>query len=268
MMKDTAALADLLPAHALGALDGEDLTVVDAALRVDRELQSAAAAWQREVEQLALAAEPLQVSETTRARVLQRIAQDSAVRTKAVSVVAPARPVAPDPGNRWLLRAVAAVLAVAVAWGLSDRSNMRGEVNRLQDNLAQVSAQLAKASNEIVTLKAQSHIVASPDMHPVVLAGLEAAPASVARTFISPHDGKALFYAYSLPAPPTGKQYQLWFIADGKPVSAGVFDVDREGNGSLLVDHVAPLASIQAWAVTIEPMGGLAAPSGAMVLKG
>ena len=57
MMKDAAALADLLPAHALGALDGEDLAAVESALRVDRELQAAAAAWQREVEGLALAAE-------------------------------------------------------------------------------------------------------------------------------------------------------------------------------------------------------------------
>ena len=114
---------------------------------------------------------------------------------------------------------------------------MRAEVSRLQENLAQVSSHLAKASDEIVILKAQSHIVASPDMHPWFSPVLTPPPVRW-RALSSAHDGKALFYAYSL-APPTGKQYQLWFIADGKPVSAGVFDVDREGNGSLLVDHGA-----------------------------
>ena len=128
--------------------------------------------------------------------------------------------------------------------------------------------QLKSANVELARLESQARIVSAPDMHPIVLAGLESAPRSTGRTFVSPRDGKALFYAYGLPAAPAGKQYQLWFIADGKPVSGGVFDVDAAGNAALLVEHVAPVETIQAWAVTVEPAGGLPAPSGAMVLKG
>jgi anti-sigma-K factor RskA len=44
--------------------------------------------------------------------------------------------------------------------------------------------------------------------------------------------------------------------------------VDERGSGSLRVEHVAPAGQIQAWAVTVEPEGGVPQPTGAMVLKG
>ncbi len=328
-MSDTTALDDLLPARALGALDGEDLAALERALaspaggRTDRKappvggadrnappvggadrnappvggadrsappvggadrstppvggaslLAARAASWTREIEALALTTAPVAPSEIVRARLLQRIAQESP-RAAAAPTAAP--PVAGSAPARapWMLRAVAAVLLVVAGWGAFDRAALRRELQRLRGNDQQLAAQLAamhqqlvSANGEIVRLSIESRIVSAPDMHPVVLAGLATAPTSTARTFVSPRDGKALFYAYGLPAPPAGKQYQLWFIAGGRPVSGGVFDVDAAGNGALLVDHVSPVESIQAWAVTLEPTGGLPAPSGAMVLKG
>ncbi len=286
-MKDPAALDDLLPARALGALDGEELEAVEAALRAagpDSDFERRAATWSRVVDALADTVAPVAPSEMARTRVLQRIAAspsglaadprpapgrlaDAAQAPGAVPVVASR--------SSWLLRFAAAALLALALWGASDRSalrrelaELRGKDTELQTKLAAVHEQLTSANGEIVRLQLQARIVSAPDMHPVVLAGLATAAGSTARTFISPRDGKALFYAYGLPAVPQGKQYQLWFIAGGKPVSGGVFDVDAGGNASLLVDHVAPLASIQAWAVTLEPTGGLPSPSGAMVLKG
>ena len=61
---------------------------------------------------------------------------------------------------------------------------------------------------------------------------------------------------------------ELWFIADGTPVSAGIFEVDSQGHAMVLVEKVAPVESIDAWAVTVEPAGGVAQPTGTMVLKG
>ena len=96
-------------------------------------------------------------------------------------------------------------------------------------------------------------------MHPVVLAGLESAPSSTARTFISPRDGKALFYAYGLPAPPAGKQYQLWALDKGKPVDAGVLAAVTAAGDSL--QQMKDIASAQAFAMTIEPRGGSVNPT-------
>ena len=66
-----------------------------------------------------------------------------------------------------------------------------------------------------------------------------------------------------------GKAYQLWAIAGGNaPVSAGVFTVDAAGTGSLAVRPLPGVAVVNAFAVTLEPAGGLPAPSGEMYLLG
>jgi anti-sigma-K factor RskA len=78
-----------------------------------------------------------------------------------------------------------------------------------------------------------------------------------------------VFVATGLPAPPAGKAYQLWAIAGGNaPVSAGVFTVDASGTGSLAVRPLPGVSTVSAFAVTLEPAGGLPAPSGAMYLLG
>jgi anti-sigma-K factor RskA len=85
--------------------------------------------------------------------------------------------------------------------------------------------------------------------------------------FVDPGTGEAVFAASGLPTLPRDRTYQLWFIAGGKPVSAGIFDVGERGRGRLLVQSVPPAGAIDAWAVTVEPAGGVPQPTGAMVLK-
>jgi anti-sigma-K factor RskA len=47
-----------------------------------------------------------------------------------------------------------------------------------------------------------------------------------------------------------------------------VFNVDASGAGSLSVHPLPGVATVDAFAVTLEPAGGLPAPSGAMYLLG
>ena len=105
-----------------------------------------------------------------------------------------------------------------------------------------------------------------PGVQSVVLAGLGPSPGAKGRTYVNPSTRDALFYAFDLPSLPADKTYELWFIAAGKPVAAGTFDVDPRGTGTVRVERVND--QIQAWAVTIEPRGGVPQPTGAMVLKG
>jgi anti-sigma-K factor RskA len=69
--------------------------------------------------------------------------------------------------------------------------------------------------------------------------------------------------------PQAGKSYELWAIAGtNAPVSAGVFSVDASGTGSLAVRPLPGVSTVNAFAVTLEPAGGLPAPSGEMYLLG
>ncbi|HEX3130573.1 MAG TPA: anti-sigma factor [Thermoanaerobaculia bacterium] len=252
---------ELLPAFALGALDGEDLRELETHLAAGcEECRRQLDLWQGDVEELAASVEPVQPSEATRKRI-QRLAG------------APA-PVRRSPVTRWLQLAAAACLLIA-AGSLWRQAQLTRQLDRLgaeRDHLAREVAgldkQLGLARAESQRLAESLSIIASPGSRSIQLAGLGPTPQASGHTFVSPERGEAVFYAFHLPAPEPGKTYQLWWIQDGKPVSAGTFGVDERGSGSLRVQNVAPAGQIQAWAVTVEPEGGVPQPTGAMVLKG
>ena len=71
-----------------------------------------------------------------------------------------------------------------------------------------------------------------------------------------------------LPALPAGKVYQLWVVTAQAPVSAGLLRPDPDGRASLTVATPRDLATPVAMAVTIEPDGGVPAPTGEKFLIG
>lgn len=64
------------------------------------------------------------------------------------------------------------------------------------------------------------------------------------------------------------QQYQIWLILDGVRTSGGVFSVNEDGYGNLLVSAEQPLDSFDAFGITIEPLGGSLQPTGEKVLSG
>lgn len=63
-----------------------------------------------------------------------------------------------------------------------------------------------------------------------------------------------------LPAHDTNHQYQLWALVNGKPVDMGVFDLPANDSAAV-VKEMKPIASAQAFAVTLEPTGGSVNPT-------
>jgi anti-sigma-K factor RskA len=256
----SARIEDLLPAYALGALDGDDLRELEAHLGAGcAECRRQLDLWERDVEALAASAPPVQPSETTRARVLRL-----------------ARGTIPEPQRtaRWTFFAAAALLLLGV-WGAAGQWRLQGEVRRLTAERDRLARQVANLDREVDLARAEARqaaqalqILAAPSVRSVVLAGQKPAPRASGHTYVNPQTRDALFYAFNLPPVAADKTYQLWFIADGKPVSAGTFAVDARGAGHLRVENVSDVEDIQAWAVTVEPRGGVPQPTGEMVLKG
>jgi hypothetical protein len=147
---------------------------------------------------------------------------------------------------------------------------------RLARDVAVAEAQNARLAHDLQSAQAQSErlatamaILSAPGMRPIVLAALKAPKGAEGHTFVDPATRRAVFVAANLPQLAPDKTYELWFIADGKPVPAGTFGVDANGrSGTVEVNGVAPLDHVQAWAVTLEPLGGVPQPTGTMVLKG
>jgi anti-sigma-K factor RskA len=260
----THRLEELLPAYALDALDGDDLRELEAHLAGGcEECRRQLALWQGDLEELAATVTPVEPSEITRARVL---------RLAGSAATPPARAVA---GIPWWLTLAALVLLGLAVWGFAGQARLRGEVRRLAAARDGQAREVDRLSQEVTAARAQTaraeqalQVLAAPGVQSVALAGLGPSPGARGRAYVNPASRDALFYAFDLPALPRDKTYELWFIAAGKPVAAGTFAVDPRGAASLRVDRVADVGQIQAWAVTVEPSGGVPQPTGAMVLKG
>jgi hypothetical protein len=171
----------------------------------------------------------------------------------------------------WLATAAALLAAVSIA-GLWQT---RGQLAEMRTTLAvwqarvddaERTAQTAQAT--LVTYRRQLDVMSADDLLFVSLAGLPPAAAAQAKAFVSPSENTIIFSARDLPALPAAQVYQLWAIANGQPISAGTFVPDARGRFQLVADVPALNARPAALAVTVEPEGGVPAPTGPKYLLG
>ncbi|MBI2159751.1 MAG: anti-sigma factor [Candidatus Rokubacteria bacterium] len=129
---------------------------------------------------------------------------------------------------------------------------------RLQRDIAALEGQLA-------VYRSAAELLRDPATQIVALRGMGPSPQATGRVVWHAVNGGHLFVA-NLPAPPPGKAYELWTIGDAAPEPAGVFQVDAQGRGSHRVAPVEGGKPVKGFAVTLEPEGGMPAPTGPMVL--
>lgn len=195
-----------------------------------------------------------------RARVLGSLAPASAVprglrRDSHASVVVP-----------WLAAAAALTLAVGLgAYTAALRARVGILEGRLRDAVeraALTERQIADVRRAAADAQSQVAILVAPDVQRIDLGGQPAAPQASARAFWSRSRG-LVFTASNLPALPTGKVYQLWVLSrQPAPISAGLLRPGDGGRVSTTFDTPVDLPQPTGMAVTIEPEGGVAAPSG------
>jgi anti-sigma-K factor RskA len=113
-----------------------------------------------------------------------------------------------------------------------------------------------------------ARILASPDTVTIKLAGTgDAADAAGFVKYNGPL-GVILYSAEQLPALPAQKTYQMWLVpTSGAPISAGIFHPEDSLRG-LLSAQVPANTKPKAFAVTVEPAGGMPQPTGPKVLLG
>jgi anti-sigma-K factor RskA len=77
-----------------------------------------------------------------------------------------------------------------------------------------------------------------------------------------------VFTASNLPALPGGRTYQVWVVVPAGPISAGLIEPDASGRALGVFRTPPDIPTPVAVAVTIEPAGGVPAPTGERVLVG
>ena len=111
-----------------------------------------------------------------------------------------------------------------------------------------------------------SDVLAAPDLVRFNVTSGETTPRAYAQMLWSRSRG-LVFSGSRVPAAPAGSTYQAWLLTSGEPVSAGLFVPDAAGRVMLVAqDPPRVPRSVVGVAVTVEPAGGRAAPSGPTLL--
>ncbi len=173
----------------------------------------------------------------------------------------------------WGWLAAAAALIAAVGLGVY-ANGLAGRLHDVEARLAQANAQLASAQTQVaslerVSLDAQSRLatLTAPDVAQVDLAGQPVAQQATARAWWSRSRGLVI-NAANLPQPPAGKTYQLWVVTGQAPLSAGLLTPDAAGRVNAFFATPPDIPQPVAMAVTLEPAGGMPAPTGDKYLVG
>lgn len=160
----------------------------------------------------------------------------------------------------WKVLAIAAVLALIslAGWKWQEQKEL---LQKSEKDLAEMRILLEKQKEQIEWLR-------TPSVQMALLRGIESAAGSRAKILYNPDAGRGVLYVDSLSPLSPDKTYQLWVIGSGGPVSAGVFQPDKQGTAILMIPPIQnPPHGVQ-FAVTIEPHGGVPQPTGSMVLAG
>jgi Anti-sigma-K factor rskA len=220
---------------------------------------------------LAHAATPAEPRPEVRQRIMAAIAAErQPSRAPAARVVPPPRPAR----NLWTigLRLAAALAFVALLVGIIVL--WRRDV-KMRQEIAQLSRQVNTQGHELVrdrdVLGRQREALAllnSPNAKKMELAGTQTAQGARGTFVYDQKTGRAILMADGLPATPTDKAYELWFIPKGhSPMAGKMFTIDASGH-AMLPEQMPPEAMENAViAITLESKKGSAVPTGAIYLS-
>ena len=260
------ALREQAELYVLGALSAVDRAAYEAHLATCEECTAEVKSLAPIAEALAHTVPQHEPSAALRARVLASVGGRSRV------VQAPSAERAPTSMLPWL--AAAASFLLAVGFGLyagSLRHRIGALEVRLQEATLRAMAgerQLADLQHTAAGAQSQLAVLVAPDVQRIDLSGQPTAPQASARAFWSRSRG-LVFTASNLPTAPAGKTYQLWVLTkQPAPISAGLFKPDSQGRVAAVFDTPQNLPQPIGMAVTIEPEGGVPAPTGDKYLVG
>lgn len=144
-----------------------------------------------------------------------------------------------------------ALLALSVAGNIWFFKNWKNS----EDKLVALETQNQVLAQEGKTLKASYQeevaILQNSNFKVIKLLGQKESPNATALVYFDNTKQEVYLSALQLPEAPTGKQYQLWAIINGKPVDAGM--IDGTGNNIL---KMKSLTNAVAFAISLENTGG------------
>ena len=199
------------------------------------------------------------------------------------------RPVAASPGTRppgvammaapprrsWPL-ALAASLALVLGglsgWLVQQRAaqevtieTLRSELEGERRKAEQALAQADQASQRMERMRTNFALVTAPAVTVSPLHPTSEPSRARGMLFVAPDHQHWYMAVHDLPPAAPGRDYQLWWVADGGTFSGGTFDT-RPGEKMELSSETMP-ANTRDVMITLEAEGGAQAPTGPQILR-
>lgn len=169
-----------------------------------------------------------------------------------------------------LFALVAVGLGFAAAWLQSELAAEQARATRLAADLARLererSTEVAALSAEIEELERRHRFASGPAAVVFALRPPSGSPQPGARgkLWVAADRRQWQLDVAGLAPPPEGKEYQVWFLIEDRPLSGGCFKV-REGRTGGRSDSRIP-SGVTAVAITLERVGGAPAPTSPQLL--
>lgn len=247
--------------YALGALEGAEKQALESHVAFCLGCAQKLADARGRIALLAFAVPQVKAPAVVKERLLQQI---RAPREHSDAAFTEMKPQAASRSglSRWtaVLLPIAAVLAIATFLLWNANRQLDSQLAALRTSMQQEQQQLQSARDIASLITAQDTIT-------VQLASQPAMPHGTAHVMYNAKMGM-MMYDGQIPPAPTAKSYQLWLVPTrGNPISCGVFN-PVAGEPDHWMTKLPKGIQPKAFAVTLEPSGGMAQPTGPKVLVG
>ncbi|MFC5408791.1 anti-sigma factor domain-containing protein [Larkinella bovis] len=167
----------------------------------------------------------------------------------------------------WMVAASLGLIVLVFAYFLYSQlqssqqtlSSLRTANEQLMNEVREFRARQAQSDQLLAILK-------EPGTRVIRLNPADSTTTNLATVYWNTSTGQVSLEIDSLSQPAETQQYQLWAIVDGKPVDAGVFELEE---GVKLVHQTHKFLRVHAFAITLERRGGNPTPTlSAMVVVG
>ncbi|PIF44782.1 anti-sigma-K factor RskA [Chryseobacterium sp. 52] len=249
----------IIESYILGLASSEEAGILECVMKNNAEVKTAFEEAQKTLEDLATS-QAVTPPADLKSKIWNKIQQEQITEEIKPAIIADIPAVRPQEETRhpgkssWRMYAVAAsVLFLVSAAGnlfwMNDQSKTKEEIAKMQTEKKAQDLAMQKMNQKM-------NLFSNPDMQMVMLNGVEKHTDSKAMVFWDKKTKEVYLNAESLPKAPEGMQYQLWAIADGKPVSAGMYTEEKDSKTVL-----ANIPNAQAFAITLEKQGGSEVPT-------
>ncbi|MBS1584782.1 MAG: anti-sigma factor [Bacteroidetes bacterium] len=173
------------------------------------------------------------------------------------------------PSRSYQLRWARAAIWIALIGSVLVNFILWSQRNNTMDAQLAFKAQLDAMQQQLAMLQSsarkQGDMLADSNMKTVVMQSMKPGHPMAATIYWNKGSGDAYLAMQKLPMPEKGKQYQMWVIKDGKPVSMGVIDSHLLENPTV---SKLPMnvKDGQAFAISLEKEGGNPTPTEVYVL--